>query len=112
MKNKCAWLVGTGRAVLALAVFHSVLLGALGVFLIESGAPREGYGSKVLASGPYGAYGSYEWDLAIGFAPELTLYVIAAPDECFSPHGGWRVRQGRKIFAIESMKTVAEWLGI
>ncbi len=45
-------------------------------------------------------------------APDLKFYVIAAPDEYFSPHGWWKNRQGRKVFVIESMKTVAEWLGL
>jgi uncharacterized SAM-binding protein YcdF (DUF218 family) len=132
---------------------------------------RQGYAPKALVSGPYGVYGYYESELAIGFAekrgfpasyfdsfphhalstreeaaaiatelrrraartvllvtsnyhtrragklfraaaPELTFVVIAAPDEYFSPHGWWRGRQGRKTFAIEWMKTVAEWLGM
>lgn len=45
-------------------------------------------------------------------APDLTFYVVAAPDQDFSPHGWWHTRPGRKVFATEAMKTVAEWLGI
>ena len=196
MKNKTVWAVGAGVVLLALAISHSLILGALGDFLVNADGPqnadivvvlagdfsgsrittgaqlvREGYAPKVLVSGPYGAYGHYECDLAIGFAekqgfpadyfvafphhalstkeeaaaiapelqkrgvksvllvtsdfhtrragrlfraaaPDLTFYLVGAPDEYFSPHGWWRVREGRKTFAIESMKTVAEWLGI
>lgn len=45
-------------------------------------------------------------------APDLNFCVVAAPDEYFSPHGWWHDRQGRKVFAFESMKTIAEWLGL
>lgn len=45
-------------------------------------------------------------------APDLKFYVVGAPDEYFSAHGWWKNRQGQKTFAIESMKTVAEWLGV
>ena len=45
-------------------------------------------------------------------APDLTFYVVAAPDEDFSPHGWWHTRQGRKVFAFEAMKTVTEWFGL
>lgn len=45
-------------------------------------------------------------------APDLTFYVVAAPDEHFSPHAWWRDREGRKVFAFESIKTVTEWFGL
>jgi|SRR5579883_141593 uncharacterized SAM-binding protein YcdF (DUF218 family) len=196
MKNKRAWLAAAGLMALALAIFHSALLGACGDFLVKAEPPRnadlavvlagdfsgsrvttaaelvrEGYAPKALLSGPYGVYGYYESELALGFAekqgfpasyfesfhhhalstreeaaaiipelrrrgaktillvtsdyhtrraaklfraaaPDLTFIAVAAPDEYFSPHGWWRDRQGRKTFAIESMKTVAEWLGM
>jgi len=83
--------------VLALAViavvFHSQILGALGGYLVQDDAPqkadaavvlagdgwgyrlltaaqleRDGYVPKVLVSGPDGAYGLHESDLAIPFA--------------------------------------------
>jgi uncharacterized SAM-binding protein YcdF (DUF218 family) len=43
-------------------------------------------------------------------APEVAFTVVAAPDRHFQPRGWWRDREGRKIFFIEWMKTVAEWL--
>lgn len=43
--------------------------------------------------------------------PEATLLVVASPDRHFSVGGWWKDREGRKIFLIEWMKTVAEWLG-
>ena len=45
-------------------------------------------------------------------APELTFYVVAAPDAFFSPDAWWHNREGRKTFIIEWMKTVAEWVGM
>jgi uncharacterized SAM-binding protein YcdF (DUF218 family) len=45
-------------------------------------------------------------------APDLELHVISAPDPYFSPDGWWKNREGRKIFVIEWMKTVATWLGM
>jgi uncharacterized SAM-binding protein YcdF (DUF218 family) len=45
-------------------------------------------------------------------APDLTFYVVGAPDDNFSPHGWWHSREGRKVFMFESMKTVAEWVGL
>jgi uncharacterized SAM-binding protein YcdF (DUF218 family) len=74
-------------------LFSSVLLGALGSFLVKAEAPskadiilvlagdargnrilkaaelvKEGYASKAVVSGPDGEYGHYECDLAIPFA--------------------------------------------
>ncbi len=45
-------------------------------------------------------------------APDLRFNVVAAPDENFSVDGWWKNREGRKTFAIEWMKTVAEWIGL
>lgn len=45
-------------------------------------------------------------------APDLRFRVIAAPDPYFSPGDWWRNREGRKTFAVEWMKTVAEWFGL
>jgi uncharacterized SAM-binding protein YcdF (DUF218 family) len=45
-------------------------------------------------------------------APEITFYVVAAPDFYFTPQAWWRNREGRKVFAFEWMKTVAEWVGL
>ncbi len=45
-------------------------------------------------------------------APDLRCIVVAAPDKYFSADGWWKNREGRKTFAIEWMKTVAEWFGL
>lgn len=42
-------------------------------------------------------------------APDLDLHIVAAPDRDFSPDGWWKNREGRKVFAMEWMKTVATW---
>lgn len=142
---------------------HRILAGA--------GMARDGYVKKVLVSGPAGAYGHYESELAIEFAvrqgyraedfiplPNLArstreearlvleelrrmgvhkfllvtsdyhtrragaIYrslardvefrVVAAPDEDFRAPDWWKSREGRKIFSIEWMKTIAEWIGL
>jgi uncharacterized SAM-binding protein YcdF (DUF218 family) len=44
-------------------------------------------------------------------APDLTFYVVAAPDRDFSANSWWRTREGRKVFLLEWLKTVAEWFG-
>ncbi len=44
--------------------------------------------------------------------PDLNFIVIAALDPYFSPSGWWHNREGRKTFAIEWMKTIAEWVGL
>lgn len=44
-------------------------------------------------------------------APDLKITVVAAPDEFFEPGAWWTNREGRKIFVIEWLKTVAEWIG-
>ena len=45
-------------------------------------------------------------------APDLVMRVVAAPDDYFRADGWWRNREGRKIFAIEWLKTVANLLGM
>ena len=45
-------------------------------------------------------------------APDLTWYVVAAPDHEFAPSVWWHTREGRKVFFIEWMKTFAEWFGV
>ena len=45
--------------------------------------------------------------------PIWSLYVVAAPDPDFSRRTHWwHNREGRKMFVMEWMKTVAEWLGL
>jgi uncharacterized SAM-binding protein YcdF (DUF218 family) len=44
-------------------------------------------------------------------APEIRFFVVAAPDEFFKPDDWWHTREGSKRFALEWMKTVADWLG-
>lgn len=45
-------------------------------------------------------------------APDLTFYVVGAPDLHFTVQGWWHDREGRKTFAFEWAKTVAEWVGM
>jgi uncharacterized SAM-binding protein YcdF (DUF218 family) len=45
-------------------------------------------------------------------APDLTFYVVAAPDSHFTIQGWWHDREGRKTFVLEWEKTVAEWVGM
>ena len=94
MKRPTRILAFVFVAVLVLSViFHNVVLGALGSYLIKAEQPekadialvlagdgegnrilkgaqlvRRGYVPKVLVSGPSGLYGQYECDLAIPFA--------------------------------------------
>jgi uncharacterized SAM-binding protein YcdF (DUF218 family) len=172
------------------------MLDALGAYLVQAGPPekadaalvlagdgwgyrvltaaqleRDGFVPKVLVSGPNGAYGLYECDLAIPFAvkrgypesyfvhmehsarstvteaqavlpvirqmglkriivvtsnfhtrragaifrkaaPDLTILVVAAPDENFTTDGWWHNREGQKTFLYEWEKTVANWIGL
>jgi uncharacterized SAM-binding protein YcdF (DUF218 family) len=192
------WPSGVLLAVLlAIAgIFHTQILSALGGYLVHVDPPqpadaalvlagdgwghriltaaqlvRDGYVPKVLVSGPDGAYGNHECDLAIPFAvrhgypesyfehlehngrstleeahavlievrreglkrilvvtsnyhtrragrifrslaPDLTILVVGAPDEYFTPDGWWHNREGQKIFLTEWEKTVANWVGI
>ena len=197
-RSRRLWPGALLLAVLALiaAVLHVQILSALGTYLVQADPPqkadaalvlagdgwghriltgaqlaRDGYVSKVLVSGPDGAYGYHECDLAIpfavkhgypeayfvhmenqarstlaearvdlveirrmgfkrivvvtsnfhtrragrvfrGLAPDLTILVVAAPDENFTPDGWWHSREGQKIFLAEWEKTVANWVGI
>jgi uncharacterized SAM-binding protein YcdF (DUF218 family) len=185
-----------GLALIAIIVFHTQILGALGGYLVRAGPPqqadaalvlagdgwghriltaaqleREGFVRKVLVSGPDGAYGLHECDLAIPFAikhgypesyfvhlessarstlteaqailpvirgmgihrlilvtsnfhtrragaiyrrlaPDLTILVVAAPDQNFTPNGWWHNREAQKTFLMEWEKTVANWIGL
>jgi len=177
-------------------VLHAQILGALGAYLVEAGPPqkadaalvlagdgwghriltaaqlaRDGYVPKVLVSGPDGAYGLHECDLAIPFAvkqgypesyfvhmehsarstraeaqavlpeirrmgfkrvivvtsnfhtrrageifrelaPDLTILMVAAPDQSFTPDGWWHNREGQKTFLMEWEKTLGNWIGL
>ncbi len=42
--------------------------------------------------------------------PDITFYVVAAPDVDFTPDGWWHNRQARKIFLTEWLKTGASLL--
>ncbi|MEO7142663.1 MAG: YdcF family protein [Bryobacteraceae bacterium] len=45
-------------------------------------------------------------------ADGIDVHVVAARDENFRQDSWWRTREGKKVFAIEWMKTIAGWLGI
>ncbi|MGH9665037.1 MAG: YdcF family protein [Bryobacteraceae bacterium] len=45
-------------------------------------------------------------------APGIEIHVVSVPDRDFRAGGWWKTRQGEKVFAIEWMKTIAEWLGV
>jgi uncharacterized SAM-binding protein YcdF (DUF218 family) len=45
-------------------------------------------------------------------APDLTILVVAAPDENFTPDGWWHNREGQKTFLVEWEKTFANWVGL
>ena len=182
--------------VLGALVFHTLLLRALGNYLVLADVPeksdaalvlggdgwghriltgaqlvRDGYAAKVLVSGPDGAYGNHECDLAIPFgvkhgypeayfvhmehsgrstqaeaeillpkirqmgihrlvvvtsnyhtrragglfrklAPDLKIYIAAAPDENFKPDTWWQTSEGQKTFLYEWEKTVAGQFGL
>lgn len=86
-------LLVVGLILLACIAFHGWILGALGSYLVQADPPekadvavvlagdgwgnrilaaaqleRDGYVPKVIVSGPNGAYGRFECDLAIPFA--------------------------------------------
>lgn len=44
-------------------------------------------------------------------APDLTILLVAAPDENFTVNGWWHSREGQKAFLVEWQKTVANWMG-
>lgn len=189
-------LLIVGALLLIAIVFHDRILAAMGEYLVQAEPPqkadaalvlagdawghriltaaqleRDGYVPKVLVSGPDGAYGLHECDLAIPFAvkhgypesyfvhlehtgrstveeakdvlpeirnmgykrilvvtsdyhtrragkifhrlaPDLTIIMVAAPDQNFSADSWWRRREGQKTFLAESEKTLANWFGI
>lgn len=45
-------------------------------------------------------------------APDLTILVVAAPDENFIANGWWHNREGQKAFLVEWEKTIADWIGL
>lgn len=45
-------------------------------------------------------------------APDLTIVVVAAPDENFTANGWWHNREGQKAFLVEWEKTLADWVGL
>lgn len=45
-------------------------------------------------------------------APDLTILMVGARDQNFTPDGWWHNREGQKIFLAEWEKTIANWLGI
>jgi uncharacterized SAM-binding protein YcdF (DUF218 family) len=44
--------------------------------------------------------------------PDLTFFMVAAPDPYFSADGWWHSREGQKTFLTEWEKTVARWIGL
>jgi len=182
--------------VFLVVIFHAQIFGALGAYLVKASPPqkadaalvlagdgwgyrvltaaqlaRDGFVPKVLVSGPDGAYGNHECDLAIPFvvkhgypesyfvhmehsarstvaeaqavlpvirhmgiqrlivvtsnfhtrragaifrrlAPDITILVVAAPDESFTADGWWLRREGQKTFLTEWEKTMANWIGL
>lgn len=44
--------------------------------------------------------------------PGLQVAVVPAPDPNFTSNGWWKSRNGKKIFLIEWIKTVATWVGM
>ncbi len=42
-------------------------------------------------------------------APDLTFFVVSAPDQNFTADGWWHSRQARKTFLLEWLKTAATW---
>ena len=92
-KSRARWWLSVLALAAIVVIFHPQILGALGGYLVQEDAPqkadaavvlagdgwgnriltaaqleRDGYVPKVLVSGPDGAYGLYESDLAIPFA--------------------------------------------
>lgn len=45
-------------------------------------------------------------------APDLTILIVGAPDQDYTPGGWWHSREGQKTFVTEWEKTIANWLGI
>lgn len=45
-------------------------------------------------------------------APDIALRVVAAPDRDFDPERWWQSRRSRRIWLLETTKTVAYWFGL
>jgi uncharacterized SAM-binding protein YcdF (DUF218 family) len=45
-------------------------------------------------------------------APDIDFRLVAAQDQRFDPDHWWDMREGRKTFLLEWLKTVAGWFGI
>lgn len=45
-------------------------------------------------------------------APDLEIFVVAAPDTYFSATGWWHNREGQKTALYEWMKTLASWVNL
>ncbi len=45
-------------------------------------------------------------------APDLTILVVGAPDQNYTPDGWWHNREAQKTFLTEWEKTIADWFGI
>ena len=45
------------------------------------------------------------------YSPRLWVIAVAAPDPSFTPDGWWKTRDGRKVFLLEWLKTVATAFG-
>lgn len=43
--------------------------------------------------------------------PWLHVIVVAAPDPTFHPNDWWKSRDGQKTFFLETLKTMAAWVG-
>jgi hypothetical protein len=41
--------------------------------------------------------------------PDLEIFMVASPDEFFTPDRWWRNREARKVFLLEWTKTITEW---
>jgi uncharacterized SAM-binding protein YcdF (DUF218 family) len=41
--------------------------------------------------------------------PDLEIFMVASPDENFTPDHWWRNREARKVFLLEWTKTISEW---
>lgn len=51
-------------------------------------------------------------ELFHGVAPDMQMYVVAAPDATFQLDRWWQSREGRKTVVMEWLKTFATWLGM
>jgi len=124
-RTRATLLVIAGLLVLA-AVFHARILGAMGAYLIHADPPqkadvavvlggdgwgfrimtaaqlvRDGYVPTVIVSGPDGAYGNHECDLAIPFAVKQGY-----PESYFIhlEHGARSTQAEAKVVIAEARK--------